>query len=153
MVLFLPALAATLVSAYFANKQKGANRSLLEPGRDAAQAEAERIRQGTRLRSELEDMVKQMAQGGPPPVFRLGTRPGEGSDIEEFMSGIQSNAEFNKLMQVLNAGEGPTGASTSALQLGFQGEQDRRGANQDLINALLMAGLGLGGGGTSFGND
>lgn len=150
MPLFWGQLIAAGISAWASNRaaKKQAEALANDP---AVAAQTRRLEQGTRLRGELEALVKSMAQGGPPPVFHLGTRRGEGSDIEALMSGIASNAEFNKLLQVLNAGEGPQGAATTSLQgrIGIGNEQRR--SNEDLISALLMLGINHFGSGGSGG--
>jgi hypothetical protein len=129
-------------------------------------AQYDRIAQGTRLRQEIENMIKSMADGGAPPAWRLGTRKGEGSDIEEYMSQLQSNAELNKLMELLGVGEGNVSTANQALSASMVGDEARRQQTSQWAQALLfsLGQMGGGGGGvysapsggygngTSFGN-
>lgn len=115
-------------------------------------AQADRIEQGTDLRQGIEDLIRQMAQGGAPPIFHLGTRPGEGSDLEEFFSQVQPNAELNKLMELLGIGEGSVGAAEASVPASLSLEGDRQQRARDLAQALLFGlGGGFGGGGGAAG--
>ena len=103
------------------------------------QAQAGRVEQGTRLRADLEALIREMAGGGAPPVFRLGTRPGQGTDIEEFIGQINPRtAELNQLFRLLGVGEG--NVSTANQALGQAGDFERR--RQDNLSTLIGALLG-----------
>ena len=118
--------------------------------KEVGRAQADRIEQGTRLRGDIEDMIRGMAEGGAPPAFRLGLRPGEGTDIGEFLGQIQSNAELNHLMRLLGIGEGNVSTANQALGVGAGFEAQRQDNLSDLILSIL-SGIGGGGGGAGGG--